>query len=416
MNFLLLPLPSALLLNSPPMQAAAELPTITAPSRAATSRVQAVDIVRGLVMVIMALDHVRDFWSSTAFRPEDLTQTTGLLFFTRWITHFCAPTFVFLSGVSVWLQQQRQGSRGTTSRFLLTRGLWLIVVELVIITFLLQWSHTMLLLEVIWAIGGGMVLLAGLVWLPRPLLVVVAALILLGHDALPFTQPVTPANAGWALLHNTPFVLPLGPSLPALLVAYSLGPWLGVMLAGYVIGPWFARPLPERARLLRLAGVGLLGLFVALRATNWYGDPAPWSLQPRGWFYTVLSFLNVNKYPPSLLFLCLTLGVSLLLLSRLETTDTRLTRWLRTFGQVPFFYFLLHLLLISAGAWVWTQLAFGQAINLSFTPPPTWPKEYAPNLLRAYTVWAVVVLVLYWPCRWYRNFKQQHTYWWLSYL
>ncbi|QJX49262.1 DUF1624 domain-containing protein [Hymenobacter taeanensis] len=380
------------------------------------SRVQAVDIVRGLVMVIMALDHVRELWSPTAFRPEDLSQASGALFFTRWITHFCAPTFVFLSGVSVWLLQQKLGSKSATSKFLFTRGLWLVFLEVVVITFLLQWSHNMLLLEVIWAIGGSMMLLAGLLWLPRPVLAVLAAVIVLGHDALPFIQPVTPANAGWAMLHNTPFVLPIGQSVPALLVAYSVGPWLGVMLAGYVVGPWFARPLPERTRLLRFAGAGLLGLFVALRATNWYGDPSPWGAQPRGWFYTLLSFVNVSKYPPSLLFVCLMLGVSLLLLSRLETVDNRFTRWLRTYGQVPFFYFLLHLLLISAGAWLWTQLSFGQAINLSFTQPTSWPKEYVPSLLRAYTVWAAVVLALYWPCRWYRNFKQQHTYWWLSYM
>lgn len=390
------------------------VPVMPATSRT-VARVQAVDVVRGLVMVIMALDHVRDFWSPTAFRPEDLTQASGALFFTRWITHFCAPTFVFLSGVSIWLHQRKQASRGATSWFLLTRGLWLVLVEVVVITFLLQWGYGMLLLEVIWAIGCGMVLLAGLIWLPRPVLAVLAGLILLGHDALPFIQPVTAANAGWALLHNNPFVLPLG-KLPPLLVAYSVGPWLGVMLAGYVVGPWFGRPLPERTRLLRMAGLILLGLFVALRATNWYGDPAPWSQQPRGGLFSVLSFLNVSKYPPSLLFVSLTLGVSLLLLSQLETTDNRFTRWLRTYGRVPFFYFVAHLCLISAGAWLWTRLAFGQAINLSFTPPPTWPKAYEPSLLRAYAAWLTVVLVLYWPCRWYQGYKQRHTYWWLSYL
>ncbi|TGE25035.1 DUF1624 domain-containing protein [Hymenobacter aquaticus] len=398
------------------MQAALESEVVSAPGRAgSTPRVQAVDVVRGLVMVIMALDHVRDFWSSTAIRPEDLTQASGALFFTRWITHFCAPTFVFLSGVSIWLQLQKQGSRGAASWRLLTRGLWLIGVEVVVITFLLQWSHELLVLEVIWAIGGGMVLMAGLLWLPRPVLAALAALIVLGHDALPFIQPVTPANASWALLHNTPFVLPLV-QLPPLLVAYSVGPWLGVMLAGYVVGPWFGLPLADRARRLRTAGAVLLVVFGVLRATNWYGDPAPWSGQARGALYTGLSLLNVSKYPPSLLFVGLTLGVSLLLLSRLETVDNRLTRTLRTYGQVPFFYFLLHLLLISAGAWLWTRLAFGQAVNLSFTPPASWPKGYEPSLWRAYAVWAAVVVLLYWPCRWYGSYKRRHRYWWLSYL
>ncbi|KUG07241.1 DUF1624 domain-containing protein [Solirubrum puertoriconensis] len=397
------------------MQVVAQLPATPAQSRATSARVQAIDVVRGLVMVVMALDHVRDFWSPTTFRPEDVAQTTGLLFLTRWVTHFCAPTFVFLSGISIWLYAQKQPRLGATSRFLVTRGLWLIALELCVISLVLLWGYSMLLLQVIWVIGWGMVLLAGLVWLPRAVLAGVAALILLGHDALPFIQPVTAANAGWALLHNNPFLLPLG-KLPPLLVAYSVVPWLGVMLAGYAVGPWFGLALPERNRRLRWAGVALLVLFVALRATNWYGDPVPWSVQPRGWGYTVLSFLNVTKYPPSLLFVCLTLGVALLLLSVAEGATSRLSRWLRTFGQVPFFYYLLHLGLISASAWLWSRVAFGQAINLSFSPPPTWPQTYAPSLLRAYLVWLGVVLVLYWPCRWYQGYKQRHTHWWLSYL
>lgn len=397
------------------MLPAVEYSAVAPSSRAAISRVQAVDIVRGLVMVIMALDHVRDLWSPTPIRPEDITQTTGLLFFTRWITHFCAPTFVFLSGVSIWLYQQKQGRRGATSRFLLTRGLWLALLELVVVSFVLFWGYSMLLIQVIWVIGWSMVLLAGLLWLPRAVLAGLAVLIIAEHDALPIIQPVTAENVGWALLHNSPFLQPLEP-LPPVLVAYSLGPWLGVMLAGYVVGPWFELPLARRTRVLRTAGVALLLLFAALRATNWYGDPVPWSAQPRGVGYTVLSFLNVNKYPPSLLFVCLTLGVALLLLSSVEGATGHLSRWLRTFGQVPFFYYLLHLLLISGGAWVWTRIAFGQAVNLSFTPPPTWPKAYHPDLLRTYAVWLAVVLALYWPCRWYQGFKQRHSYWWLSYL
>ncbi|UOG77480.1 heparan-alpha-glucosaminide N-acetyltransferase domain-containing protein (plasmid) [Hymenobacter tibetensis] len=379
------------------------------------ARVQAIDIVRGLVMVVMALDHVRDFWSYTPFKPDDLTQTTTLFFFTRWITHFCAPTFVFLSGVSIWLTQQRRGSRGAMSRFLLTRGLWLIGLELVVFSGVLQWGYGMLLLLILWAIGGSMVLLSGLLWLPRPILIGLAALILLGHDALPFLQPVTAANVGWALLHNSPFGLPL-PGGPLLLVAYSLGPWLGVLLAGYLVGPWFQLPLLERTRRLRLAGVALLVLFVGLRATNWYGDPQPWAAQPRGGLYTVLSFLNVSKYPPSLLFCCLTLGAALLLLSVAEELTHRPARWLRTYGQVPFFFYLLHLLLISGAAWVWTRLAFGYPVNLSFTPALEWPPTYHFSLVRCYSVWVAVVLVLYWPCRWYQAYKQRHTYWWLSYL
>jgi uncharacterized membrane protein len=378
-------------------------------------RVQAVDVVRGVVMVIMALDHIREFWSPMTMRAEDVAQASAALFFTRWVTHFCAPTFVFLSGVSIWLSAQKYLSRARTSRFLLTRGLWLVAVEVVLISFVLQWQYNLIVLEVLWAIGGSMVLLAGLVWLPRNVLAVLAVVILAGHDALPVIRPVTAGNAGWALLHNSPFVLPLG-TLPPLLVAYSVGPWLGVLLAGYVLGPWFALPLPERNRRLRRAGLLALGLFLALRATNWYGDPTPWSVQPRGLGYSMLSFLNVTKYPPSLLFLCLTLGGALLLLSVTELATSRPARWARTFGQVPFFYFVGHLMLVSGAAWVWTRLAFGHPVNLSFASVKEWPAAYHPSLVRAYVVWALVVLTLYWPCRWYQRYKQRHTYWWLSYL
>ncbi|MBG8553242.1 DUF1624 domain-containing protein [Hymenobacter guriensis] len=386
-----------------------------APTEHSQARVQAVDVVRGLVMVIMALDHIREFWSPMAVRAEDVAHASAALFFTRWVTHFCAPTFVFLSGVSIWLSARKHGSRAYTSRFLLSRGLWLIVVEVVLISLVLQWQYNLLLLEVIWAIGGSMVLLAALLWLPRAVLAGLAVVIIGGHDALPVIQPVTASNAGWALLHNPPFVLPVG-GLPPLLVAYSVGPWLGVLLAGYVLGPWFALPLPTRNQRLRHLGLLALGLFGVLRATNWYSDPAPWSEQPRGLGYSVLSFLNVTKYPPSLLFLCLTLGGALLLLSVTEQATSRPARWARTFGQVPLFYFVGHLVLVSGAAFVWTRLAFGQAVNLSFAAVNQWPAAYQPSLLRAYGVWVLVVLLLYWPCRWYGNYKRRHTHWWLSYL
>jgi uncharacterized membrane protein len=189
-----------------------------------------------------------------------------------------------------------------------------------------------------------------------------------------------------------------------------------VLLAGYVAGPWFELPLPERNRRLRRAGLALLAFFVVLRFTNVYGDPSPWSGQARGLGYSVLSFVNVTKYPPSLLFVCLTLGAALLLLSISERASGPVVRVLRTFGQVPFFYYLLHLLLISGAAWVWTRVAFGTPFNFSFAEPKDWPAAYAPSLLRAYAVWAGVVLTLYWPCRWYQRYRQQHRHWWLSYL
>ena len=382
--------------------------------RTATPRVPAIDMVRGLVMVIMALDHTRDFWSAMPVRPEDVAHAPALLFLTRWITHFCAPTFVFLSGSSIYLYGQKRQDRAAVSGFLLTRGLWLILLETTLLTFILSWNFDLTLLLVIWVIGAGMVLLAGLQWLPRWLLGGLAFIILAGHNLVPNTEPVTAANAGWALLHNGPFVLPvLGHPV---LVGYALGPWLGVLLAGYLVGPWFGLPPAQRTRRLRGAGAGLLGLFGVLRATNWYGDPFPWSVQPQGLLHTALSFINVTKSPPSLLFVCLTLGVALLVLSQLDAATGWLGQVLRTYGQVPFFYYLLHFSLLSSAAWVWTTLAFGRAVNFAFAPVSAWPPAYVPSLGRAYLVWAGVVLALYWPCRWYQRFKQRHTYWWLSYL
>jgi len=387
-----------------------------APLRAATPRVLAIDVVRGLAMVIMALDHIREFWSPTPVRPEDVAHASALLFGTRWITHFCAPTFVFLAGTSVFLYQQKQASRGAVSQFLLTRGLWLLVLEVVVINFLLHWGYSAFLLQVIWALGWSMVLLAGLIWLPRGLVATLALGFLAGQHLLPLLQPVAAASLLPALLYDGPFLFQLTPQLPVL-AAYTILPWAAVMAVGYCIGPWFGAPLPLRQRWLRWAGVGALLLFVGLRFTNWYGDPVPWSGQPRGPLYTLLSFVNITKYPPSLLFLLLTLGVALLLLSVSERGVGHLGRWLSTYGLVPMFYYLLHFCLLSGGAYVWTTLAFGHPFNLSFAPPGVpLPAAYHPSLLRTYVVWVMVVALLYWPCRWYRGYKQRHAHWWLAYV
>jgi uncharacterized membrane protein len=389
--------------------------SVSSAARVVSQRVQSIDVVRGLAMVVMALDHSREFWSPTLMRAEDVAQASVLLFLTRWITYFCAPTFVFLSGASIYLYQQKQPKRLVVSRFLLTRGLWLVALELGVVNLLVHWDYSLILLQVIWVIGWSMVALAGLLWLPRWLLTALTLVFLATHNLLPAIQPVTTANVGWALLHNGPFVYTPAP-FPAFLVAYSIGPWLGVMLAGYLIGPWLQLPLAQRNKRLRWLGVGLLLLFVALRAPNWYGDPSPWSGQARGVAYSVLSFVNVTKYPPSLHFDCLTLGVALLLLSVAENATGRVSQGLRTYGHVPFFYYLLHLVLICGGAWLWTHATFGKSVNFSFISPKEWPAPYQPSLLRAYVVWLSVVLVLYVPCRWYQRYKQQHTDWWLSYL
>ena len=260
-------------------------------------RLQSIDLVRGLVMIIMALDHVREFFSYTTYRPTDVTQASVFLFFTRWVTHLCAPTFVFLSGISIFLYLKKIGSLKKTSVFLLTRGLWLIAVEILLLSFILTQGYQLTLLEVIWTIGCSMILLAGLIWLPRWIQITLSLAMIVGHNALPSIGKVSTGNMLLALLHNSPFLI----SNPPVLVAYTIVPWVGVMLLGYVIGSWFTYTRQTRDYLLLRAGVLALILFIILRSLNIYGDPSPWSIQERGGIYTLLSFINVSKSPPSLL-------------------------------------------------------------------------------------------------------------------
>lgn len=375
-------------------------------------RLQSIDLVRGLVMIIMALDHVRDFFSYTAYRPTDVTQASVPLFFTRWVTHLCAPTFVFLSGISIFLYLKKMGSLKKTSVFLLTRGLWLIAVEIFLISFILTQGYQLTLLEVIWAIGCSMILLAGLVWLPRWVQIALALAMIVGHNALPPIGKVSDDNMLFALLHNSPFFI----SNPPVLVAYTIVPWVGVMLLGYVIGSWFTYTLQKRNYLLLRAGVLALILFIILRSLNIYGDPSPWSIQERGSIYTLLSFINVSKSPPSLLFLCVTLGIACLLLVLADRISTGIKHVIITYGRVPFFFFILHLAVISFTSFVWTHLSFGKGVNLSFTSPMDWPAEYHPSLWRAYFVWLLLIIILYFPCRWYGKYKATSKAWWVSYL
>ena len=375
-------------------------------------RLQSIDLVRGLVMIIMALDHVREFFSYTTYRPTDVTQASVFLFFTRWVTHLCAPTFVFLSGISIFLYLRKIGSLKKTSMFLLTRGLWLIAVEILFISFILTQGYQLTLLEVIWAIGCSMILLAGLVWLPRWIQITLSLAMIVGHNALPSIEKVSADNMLPALLHNSPFFI----SNPPVLVAYTIVPWVGVMLLGYVIGPWFTYTLQRRNYLLVRAGVSALILFIIVRSLNIYGDPSPWSIQERGGIFTLLSFINVSKSPPSLLFLCVTLGIACLLLVFVDRISTGIKQVFITYGRVPFFFFILHLAVISFASFVWTYISFGKGVNLSFIPAKDWPTEYQPSLWRTYFVWLLLIIVLYLPCQWYGKYKTTCKAWWVSYL
>ena len=381
-------------------------------------RLTSIDALRGLIIILMALDHVRDFWSSTPFRADDVTQTSVPLFLTRWITHFCAPTFIFLTGLGAYLYQQKQPSRKFVTFFLFTRGLWMIFLEIFVVSFSWQFSYDVLFLQVIWAIGWSMVCLSFLIWLPRWVLIPLTIISIGGHQLLINIEPTTMTadTLGWVFLHRPAFFLPIGHGLSPLFYAYPLIPWVAVMLFGYLIGPWFKESPEFRKRNLLVLGSALLVFFVILRATNFYGDPNPWIVSDRGFVYTILSFFSITKYPPSLLFLCLTLGGACMLLAAFEGIRNKVIDFLLVFGKVPLFFYLLHIPLINASAMLWTYSQFGRTVNLFFNPSDSWPATYEPNLFRAYLVWLLLICGFYFICRWYGRYKQSHTSWWLPYI
>ena len=373
------------------------------------NRVTSIDIVRGLIMVIMALDHTREFWGATSARPEDVAQTSVLLFFTRWITHLCAPGFIFLSGASIYFYQSQKQSNSATSVFLLSRGAWLIAVEILLMSFILTHSYDTIVLSILWAIGWCMIVMSAVIWLPRPLVLAISVVMISAHNLWPTANPVSSGQIILGAIHNSPFFIPQA----GVLVTYTIIPWLGVMMAGYGLGKWFR--VATRERLFRVLGTALLFLFMVIRMLNEYGDPVPYSTQERGEIFTLLSFLNVTKYPPSLLFLLVTLGILFLLLTVFKK-DSAFGEFLLVYGNVPFFFFVVHFALISLTSYLWTVIAFGQGTNLAFTPFDQLPATYEPSLLRVYLVWLAVIAVMYFPCRWFGRFKRKHGRWWLSYL
>ena len=397
----------------------------------ARQRVDSIDLLRGLVMVIMMLDHVRDYfhYATYQFDPTDLTKTSVALFFTRWITHFCAPVFFFLAGTGAYLRRSRGATTSEISWFLASRGLWLIVLDLTLFTYLISGdvpTDGVLVGQTIWALGWSMVALAALVHLPLGGIAAIGGVMVLIHNAfdglkLPPCAPGTPQCGGGDLLAHVLHVsgpLQLWPNGAMFLALYPLIPWVGVMALGYVFGRLYTLDSIARRRILLRLGTGVTAVFVVLRATNLYGDPNPWSVQPRPGF-TVLSFLNLTKYPPSLLYLCMTIGPAILLLAFMEREHrSSLGRAIVTYGRVPMFFYVLQ--------WIWAHgLAF-PAFALAGKPtgplfifhnnPPDVLARAGFSLGVVYVVWAVGVIALYPLCRWYAGVKRRRSDWWLGYI
>jgi uncharacterized membrane protein len=379
-----------------------------------SDRLPALDVLRGLVMVVMALDHTRDYFHNIEFDPLDLSQTTPAIFFTRWITHFCAPVFVFLAGTGAFLYGRRH-TRGELSRFLWTRGLWLVFLELTWVRF--SWSFDPDLrhggLQVIWVLGVSMIVLALLVHLPLWAITVLGLLMCATHNLLDPLDAVRPDRPSllWAVLHQPSRFGPwdgwgIG-------IRYPLIPWIGVMAVGYGFGSMMLRPREERRRAVAKLGLAVCALFVVIRAIDVYGDSDHWSRQP-SFLFTLLSFVDTTKYPPSLDYILMTIGPALLFMAAMDREIPTIWKPILTFGRVPMFFYLVHIPLIHASSLVIDYLrngprTFGQNM---FEMPQNWGFD----LPVVYVVWISIVVALYFPCRWFAGVKQRRREAWLSYL
>jgi uncharacterized membrane protein len=377
-------------------------------------RTRSIDALRGIVMVLMVLDHARDFFMGFSGDPTNLATTTVPLFCTRWITHYCAPTFVLLAGTAAYLHSRKHGL-SKTRRFLLTRGLWLIFLELTVVRF--AWIpdpfYLRSVLQVIWALGWSMLALSLLSFLPMRGVLLVGALIAALHNLLdPIDRRQLSANLEpiWDLLHE-PAALHLGAR--TVYVAYPVLPWIGVMALGFCLGELFELPAQKRQSLLLRLGLGFIFAFIAVRGSNLYGDPQPWSVQARGPVFTLFSWLNCEKYPPSLAYLLMTIGPALLALRALEKAGSRMLTPFELVGRVPLFFYIAHLYLLRFTAAPLAALRFGR---LAFEPPPGHAGSPNLGLWAAYAAWAFALALLYPLCRWYARKKAASRSVWLSYL
>ncbi|MFB9843095.1 DUF1624 domain-containing protein [Mucilaginibacter ginsenosidivorans] len=387
-------------------------------------RIASIDILRGLVMLIMAIDHVRDFFHYGHPEATDLAVTTPFLFFTRWITHFCAPTFVFLSGISAYLAGTRR-TKNAIRAFLIKRGLWLIAIELIFITFAITFNplYNVFVLQVIWAIGGSMVLLGLLSGASLPVIGTIGFILVFGHNVFDTWHVglIDKTFAGKLLVSGQGFgeFWPFAPKR-GFLLAYALLPWAGLMMIGYVFGSLYVKTYDavKRRKILLYAGLGALALFFLFRYFNIYGDPAPWASQKTA-SLSIISFFNVTKYPPSLLYTCMTVGAALIVLSLTENVKNKFTGILYIYGNVPFFYYLCHWYLIrftTVAVFFITGHNSSQIYNPHQGPIMFQPDDFGFSLGGVYLIWFCVIVILYFPCRWYSKYKQTHAKWWLSYI
>jgi uncharacterized membrane protein len=390
-------------------------------------RVVSIDFMRGLALVVMAIDHLRDFLTNIPIEPEDITHTYPALFYTRWITHFCAPLFFFLAGTGAYLYRRKANSAGAAARFLFTRGLWLVLLEFTIIDY--AWTFVFWQMGgVIWSLGCCMILLAMLVRLPVKVTLTFGLALVLLHDLFDAVQPVQFGRFGWLwiVLHRKGMI-----QHPHFFVLFPLVPLLGVMALGYVFGRVFDKPAESRARIMLWLGLIATCGFIVLRAFNAYGNPpagvarnspGEWHMQGT-WAMSVVSFLDVEKYPTSLQFLLMTLGPSLILFSFIEkaSRSAGFLRWSKpivVFGRVPLLFYVLHLYVIHFAAillaylyhqpvdWLWRGSFWMNEV----------PDGYGHGLPVVYLTWFVVVFVLYFPCAWFAAYRSRHKAWWLSYF
>ena len=393
------------------------LPHRAAPPR--PRRLDSVDLLRGLAMVVMALDHVRDFFTNVRFDPLDLSQTTPLLFFTRWITHNCAPVFVFLAGTGAFLYLNRGGrTRSDLAKFLLSRGIWLVFLELTVVRFgwLFNLDYSMMLGQALWVVGWSMVALSGLIFLPRRALALVSIGLIALHNLTDSIDPGAFGHFGWIwqILHYAGQI-PWGDG-NVFLVVYPLLPWIGVIGAGYLFGITFFEEEGVRHRKMYTLGFILIAGFIFFRALNLYGDPHSWSVQAPH-VKTFLSFLNTTMSPPSLLYLMMTLGPAIAILPFLERREGKLARFITVFGRVPLFYYVLHLYLIHLLALIAARHTVGSfRFLVSNVPQEAYPASYGFPLWEICLIWIAVLFLLYYPCKWYGDAKRKSNNPLVSYL